>query len=605
MKKRALDTNLFDILAFLLQILVSLSIVILLNAFNQLSSAAGFMIVSVLVGFGFQKKRRNLCNALNSLGDRIIFSSLCIYTAFVLVGNRILVYPINGSVSHRDLIILLLALVWSFQAVCTLFYFFDIFKDSVFYQDEEKEQFNRIAFTAVILAIIFIPAMLSLAAFNPGISDSDSTYSIYFAYHLKKCINWFPPFYYLYLRALLSTFKTVYAIVVFQWIFFSFVILEFAFLLYDLNVKKRFIYLAVLFISINPANYLHLNAIWKDAPYLCSILWMTVILLRISICDAIGKNLSKKVYPELTFSIVLTWFFRKNGIIPVMLTVLTLIILFFFNKNKKILISAISGVLIIALIHTVVYPAMEIRDYKEDSSKQGDAFIGLGQDILGVYYSGGRVSEKAEYIVKGLSRGGENYKYDPTYYSDWKSDLDIGFVEFIRTYIDVFLNNPVKLINAFLCRNDGIWSIFHGEFGDVYVIGYDGNADGETVGGGHYIIDENGKRIMDKWNDYAPAHKDNVLTGVFSFIDHTTANVELIKVLIWRSGLSVWLMIMVWGFAIIKKKNLLLPFVPVVGHIVSLMLACGWAVFRYYWPINLMAQILVVTVYAFSYKKDR
>ena len=588
--KKILEIKHINIVAVIIQVLTAVMLTVVMNISGQISITFGFILISVFTGVDFKNKFNYCAKLFDSNRNRFLFFLFWVYTAVALVGNRALFYPVENLLSFKDTIEFILAFFWSFQMILTALFCFGWITERGF--RKENAGIGTLKFSLIFILVMAASCVLTLYAFNPGISDTDSSYSIYFAYHLINCIDWFPPFYYMYLRAIMTVFRSVSAIVICQWCFFTVAGLEAAFLLRKLGIKDAFIFIMAVVIAFNPANFLHLDSIWKDAPYLCSIFWLTVILLKICIFDRLGEKINGITYVELVLALTGTFFFRKNGIVPVVLTLAAVII--YSRINRKLLVACVSCIAVIIMVRFIVYPAFSVRDYKEDKSKQGDAYVGLGQDILGVYYAGGTLSEDGKYIVEGLTNGVENYDYNPTYYNDWKSGLNIGFVDFIRCYINTFFKNPLKMINAVFCRNDGIWAIYHGDFGDVVCIDYHGNEDGKTVGGANCIYDINGNRVTDEWNDYAHVHKDNKLTEIVSVLTHLSANIELVKIFIWRSGLHVWIMLSAVLWAGTKKKHMFIVYVPVLGQIISLLLACGWSVFRYYWPINLLSAVLTV-----------
>ncbi len=581
-----------DTCFFIFQILTGCILLAVLDFYPRREIAAGFIVWTLISGLGSGKKYELFMKQFHTKAKKILFCVLCLYSAFTLVGNRAVVYPIENIMSLKDCAEVFLAFVWSVQAELTVFYLIDILiRKAVRDSKEDGKVGNQVVFGVLVFFSCMVPLTLTLIAFNPGISDSDMSYSLYFAKHLDYCIDWFPPFYYMFLRAVITVVDSVYAIVITQYLFYTFVITEAAFLLRQFKVKDGFIILIVLLLSFNPANMLQLTWMCKDALYLCSLLWLTIILSRISLDMPYKKPYAPLLYMELVMALVGTFFFRKNGIIPAIIVILALLILCI--KKKSLLLPCIISLALIVLVQCVVYPAFHVRDYRDDPSKQGDAYIGLGQDLRGVYFSGGDISQETLDIVEQLNED-ELYPYNVTYYGNWKADLKVEFGQFIRCYLDTFIKNPIRVINAVFCRNDAIWSIYHGDFGDVALINFYGKADGTTVGGGNHIIDVNGNRVTEKWNDYAPARRENVLTGIVSKYTDLSAEHDICKVILWRSGLHVWVLMAAAVLLIIKKKNLILPYLVIIGQVISLLLACGWSVFRYYWPINVVSVFLIL-----------
>ncbi len=78
--------------------------------------------------------------------------------------------------------------------------------------------------------------------------------------------------------------------------------------------------------------------------------------------------------------------------------------------------------------------------------------IGLSQDILGVYYAGGEVSEGTLQMVYIMTENNNaEYSYNPTG-SLQSYDLAVEPVDFIKNYIQTFLRNPVIMARAVIVR---------------------------------------------------------------------------------------------------------------------------------------------------------
>ncbi|MCI8854576.1 MAG: hypothetical protein HFI32_13980 [Lachnospiraceae bacterium] len=260
-------------------------------------------------------------------------------------------------------------------------------------------------------------------------------------------------------------------------------------------------------------------------------------------------------------------------------------LLVFLRKNKKIW---ITGGLILTTLTIVKGPIYKYLEIKETG--QYGMYIGLGQDILGAYYSGGEISEETLQMIT-IMTGHDivEYEYTPTW-ARQDYNLYVTPPQFIKSYLDTFIHNPILMIRAIIAREDALWNIFPGE--------------DAVLGGVNYTetMDE-----YDEWSKYYPERKFNSFQTVMSKFTTYTANNQWISAIEWRCGLHllfalVAIITMIWDRGI---KKYLLIVAPMIGHTFSLLLSTGWSDFRYYWPINLMSLFVILFMSSISNKIEK
>lgn len=166
-------------------------------------------------------------------------------------------------------------------------------------------------------------------------------------------------------------------------------------------------------------------------------------------------------------------------------------------------------------------------------------YIGLGQDVLGAYYSGGEVSE------------------------------------------DTFVKNPILMLRAVIDREDALWDIFMGKDSMLGCVNYTGTSDEDT-----------------EWTAYYPErHYVSLYTDMAVATDYT-AKTQWIAAIEWRCGLFLLLGLTAFLFILFKRGQgkYLVVLAPMVGHILSLLLSTGWSDFRYFWPVNLLNTVWIMIV---------
>lgn len=554
------------------------------NGFRR-STQAFLYVLSVLPSFWFSELQKFFSGVLRSRKKRILFLLMALISGFCYTGNRAFLYPLNKRVSLSDLGIFLVSVVWVipiFALFCCVLEGRSSCASAQVKPIRRRRRLRTPIFLILSGIMLLLPACYALYAFNPGISSPDSAFCMDAAHHLYGMANWHPPFYCMLLKAILLLWDSTYLVILFQFAFWVFV-LEDAFLFCrQRGISDGVLLLISLLMGINPANYIQLCTIWKDIPYGISLVWLTVALAKL----VLRQENSILVYLEFVSASVFTFFLRQNGIVPCLLCLLAVVII--FRKDRKLRYSVGISILAIVLIRGPVYSALHIQ------KAGGGIYIGLSQDILGVYYAGGDVSDETMEMIRTLiDDNPENYSYSP-YWSKASYDLDVSMGEFIGNYVDTFRRHPVLMLRAILCRQDGYWDLFWGQDSILAVqevntsegsINYTGTMDDSDT----------------TWSTYYPRRVVNNATERLSRLDDFIVFHELPKWLTWHTG--QFFLAALWAFLdclFQRRRNLWLVFLPFAGQVLSLILSTGWSEFRYYWPLNLMTVFLVLLMATIS-----
>lgn len=565
--------------------IVSLSITYLVLELSKLAIDISLkIIISVMVFGATYWVENNWDKVSKRLKDKkcaAIMILLAAWTAFSLIGSRCFIYPINMNITIGAVLLYIITVLLMFPLVSVI-----MIKSEEFCEKHVREREEKVPWDFVIVTIVavLISALYYLRAFNPAISSPDTKYCMYYGLNSIRGINdWHPAFYILWLKAILRIIPTAQAVVVVQYIFYIYVLLRGFLFLYEKGLPKQFLYGAMLLTVFNCANTLHLMTIWKDIPYTLSITWLTILIAIL----LFGERKRKVyIYIELIVALIWTCFFRQPGIVPFIIVGIALILM--FRESWKIWFSVIAAVCIALVIKFPVYNYYEIQ-----TDHGGGIYIGLGQDIMGVYYNGGEISESAMEIVNVLSESDiAGYAYSP-YRATASYELNVTKVEFIKAYIDTFIKNPVMMTRSVLCRMDTVWDVFMGEDGILGCVGFTGTMDGEEING-------------EKWENLWGERENNFITQrVQDLVTYSVEN-PILNVLEWRTGIWFLAFLLAMGICSWKQKfnRTFLLFTPCVSHILSLALSTGWSDFRYFWPINLMTLFVFLTVVTLKSEKN-
>lgn len=526
-------------------------------------------LISICSSIRLDDKRNIVAQICNTPFKTIVLYLLYVYSAFALVGQRILIYPLNRKVTLIGLFVLAITILWFIPVIQTILCLFEVFKKNLFTTTEHILKTRT--FVAIVIAIILIPAAYNLFANNPGITTRDTYSCMLNAHHISGMRDWHPAFYCMILSIILHIWDSTYAVILAQYFFWSYVILELLLYLRKKRMRDSVLITVALFTGLNAANFMHINTIWKDIPYTLSLVWSLIIGAKLSIDFKEYKN-RWYIYIELFIALVGVYLYRKNGMVSFIIVSVTMLL--FFYKNIKIWCTLVLAIFSIFFIKGPIYKSLDIQN----TGKTG-MYIGLSQDILGVYFAGGEISESTLQMINVMTNNNTaETAYTPTW-SFSSYDLDVEPKEFIFNYIDTFFRNPITMVRAVIAREDALWNIFLGQDARVNEVNDSGTMDG-----------------IEKWNEYYPARKFTSLHSRMLAATTYTAESQWISAIEWRAGLFTLFGIIAIAFVAFKggAKRYLVIVSPIIGHSLSLLLSTGWSDFRYFWPLNLMNMSIIL-----------
>lgn len=545
-----------------------------------------FWLISCLSVYKAEDKVKYMQKKIKNNLLKVLYLLLNFYAAFSLVGNYLFVYPLNKEVIFSEMLIYLITVIWFLPITSTFIYYYGNIKL------EKIDRMPAVRFGLISVLLLIIPAVFALYAFNPGISSVDTSVCMAENAHaIKNALDWHPIFYCILLKGILKIWDSTYMVIYVQWFFWVYVILRWMLYMRKKGISDRFLLVLTGIIGVNTVNWLHICTIWKDVPYAIALLWITLIIVQF--VDNLGTDKQRwYLFLELTIALVLCCLLRKNGIIPYL--IISVSIVWFFRKNIKLIGAVGISVIMVMAISGPLYSSLGIISPNDDEEYQGGKYIGLGQDILGVYYGDGKISLKTMKIINGLTGfTNSEFKYNP-YWAGTRYDLEIEMDDFIINYIDTFIHSPITMIRSVLCRHDAVWNILPGKESMMGCVAYYSQIDEW----GEIVCHDKDSIIAVKWNDFYPEHEGNEFSVLMARIADNSAKDQLLNLLEWRCGLHTLVLLMAGCTLLlnVKRSKAYLAMVPFWGHVIGLLLSTGWADFRYYWPLNLISIFLVVWI---------
>ena len=544
-----------------------------------------FFVLSLLSIIQYEKKAQYIRKLADTSWKRTFVCILYVCAAFTLVGNSIFVYPIDAEVKIAGIFVFCITVLWFIPVINTFLYLLNFLWKKMFEESNAERTYSFI-FLVILLLCLLGPAAINLYANNPGIGSWDTWFCmIDNARDLYAMNGWQPPIYCLILKMILRVWNSTYAVIIWQYLFWSYVMLELLLYVRKKGCKDIWIIILALLFGTNASNYMLINTIWKDVPYTMSLLWCMVIVAKLVLDQEMYKH-KYYIYFELVLALSGVCLYRNNGIVCLVIISISIFAVAALRKNFKIWMSIILSLVVVFLVQVPLYSHFGVDRTDERTGK----YIGLGQDILGTYYAGGEVSEETMQMINVMTAyNNAEYIYDPAS-SNQSTKLDVEVKDFIESYIDTFFKNPVLTTRAVLARVDAAWDVYPGNESSVTLANFYGTPDG-----------------IGDWNDYYPTRKINSFTIKMNDMTTYIANTQWLNAIVWRCGLLTLLGIAALLNMIIRvrRKRYLIAYSPILGQVIGLALSTGWSNFRYFWPLNLMNMFFIIYTFMVIQKEQK
>lgn len=500
--------------------------------------------------------------------DRIHSVILSIILSFALIGNYLFCYPLAKNTSLIDVILFLLFTCCIFPVAAAFIRLEkEVLKKDFF---EEKRDVDKKHYVKMRLIYIFLTELVGiimLLAFNPAIVSWDAYEVLAEAYGLSMLLEYAGLMYVGIFAVLLRICNSIMFLGITQITIFALLFSRiFIWLEKKSNLRADILVIAYILLLIFPGNMMMLATLTKDVYYALGIIGLTFCLIRMYM-----KESQWFLYAEYAVWLFVVYEIRQSGMIVSIIVAAAAAFLF---KNRKIFISTIAAIGLVMVFSIAVLSC----DYEETPA--GLKYVALYQDLLGVYYSGGKISKEVEEIINiGI---GDNLEFADQYTPYWAyydeyvyniDEIEMGY--FLKGYIDTFLKNPRIMLRAILCRMDMLWDIRLGKEG------YE-SWQWKTL------------MISEEWSSLVPERNVNALTKIIDCYGKASLK-EPIKSLVWRQG--VWFIICIASFMSMWKrdKRSIVIYMPLAAFVFSYLVSLGWSHYRYYWSIELLAVVLCMT----------
>ena len=358
--------------------------------------------------------------------------------------------------------------------------------------------------------------------------------------------------------------------------------------------------------AVLPSNGLMVITLWSNISYTLSLLFLTLMLVRVRSSVKKGEKLSLFHILETGIALALTFTTRSTGFIPAILSGVYLIGLAFSQKKGRlrVLASALLGCLLVVLIQGPLYQTMTIRGEMEEEELVYVVWLQALDGLNTVLYYDGDLPEGAEeYMLTQANR--EEWKdafheYDIPYrrfyeFIPYETVTKAKEKEVVFYYMRAFMKEPALMIRNRLNNANLLWDITQAS-----------GAHNERVWMG--VVE----------NDMGIEHRDNALSTLFRQIALSIIPaISLLDILLYRSGIYIILSMLLAAAVCARKRSdclseqdqgkgktsLLSAFLPMLGDVIALFLSLNFPAFRHVWFIPVLFSFLSI-YFLLELKKD-
>ncbi|MCL1864166.1 MAG: hypothetical protein FWF78_11465 [Defluviitaleaceae bacterium] len=311
-----------------------------------------------------------------------------------------------------------------------------------------------------------------------------------------------------------------------------------------------------------------------------SILWITYVIIKI-LQDGDAQRTSLCI--QLCLCLVYMYFIKSNVMVVFFVIYPVLLVMFYKNKMKKMLVSMGA---VIALILFVRFPIHSlvgaVRDYNIDAAR---FFAGL-HDMQATYYRGGTLSESSLEMLNNAIPNIEDLRdtFHPEAMAprrrEWMNRefvfREISTGEFIINYADTFVRNPWYMFSTMLHRTRHYW-----------------------------VVDP-----KNNITNHAPRHFNSGSAEYFGVVRGRNEHLEIIfaqlrratethfgMTFFWRHGFWMALLLVSAGWVFLMREyKWLIAYIPVFAFMATKFLTSAWLEYRYGLPIFFVGMFLPVVV---------
>lgn len=446
---------------------------------------------------------------------------------------------------------------------------------TVIWKDERKK--NCLVFLGyfVFLLVVWLPYLFS---YRPGGIYSDTVDSLDMALGNKPMENHHPVLYTLTWRFVfwisgvfrgVNVHKGLNAYTTLQTMLLAGVLAGFLYYLYKKGIHKYVLTSLLLLFATFPLYPYYGISLWKD-----TIFSITLFVYCVFLFDTFHncpEDITKRQLSIYAVLSVLVMFLRNNGIYIVLLSTVGIVLLCLKTRKRIAKRIGIISAILIVVAWVIQGPGFDRAGYNIDRATESLG-IPIQQTAFILSTNGNVEGVDMEFLDTLMPLENWQTLYNPVVADTIKFDpsfdkifLEENSSEFMKVYLKLVLNNPVKAVKSYFLQTMGFWNIFESDSTAYICNMHFGNAN-------YYISDYFDYLFDISFNDMVEP-KNYLSAAIF-----------------------VWMMISTVFICLHKRYYVgLIPVLPTLGLWITIMLATPVAFsFRYIYGLFLCAPLYLL-----------
>lgn len=507
----------------------------------------------------FNKKSTRILFAIIMIG---VSCSICL-TSFFMSKNFV-----PWTISLQGNIMLIVCAFWVVPLLLIPIYILstDIFckMDKLWVVGKIKNMGSQKFGFLVFLFSVFVWTVWLIAC-NPANTGPDTFTMLDEAMGVSKLTTWFSVLYILFMKLCYSIIPHISFIAVVQIVMLS--VLNACFFSFFKSKWKNSggsLFLGVLLVVLLPANALMVNTVLSNTAYGICVLTCIYLLMRFVDDSDYFNNIFHVIVGALCVTGV--FLFRNEGVVVAILIWILLGCLA-LRRNAKMLWGIVAlSIILVCLIRGPLYSALNV-----ESNTVGAAAGTSGDMILATVYFDGQLPDDVEecllekaplsawkevYLEYELDNTGEYYHY----LAEQSNVFDMA--------LRCAINNPGIAIRERLTHTSFVWEIL------------------EPLNGHHSRCV---RKLLPEDNHYGYVRSTNILTKLLpNGLYIATLMFCVTDSICYRGAISLIICFLVLLVMNCRRDYLqMILFVPILGIVITQVLAQTWQGYRHIWPITL------------------
>ncbi|WP_191560040.1 DUF6020 family protein [Metabacillus idriensis] len=279
--------------------------------------------------------------------------------------------------------------------------------------------------------------------------------------HTGQLDNWHPVVYTLLIMFLTQIWDNPAIVSLFQIVIIAGIIGYTCYRLEKFNFPKWSTWTLAVFFAISPVNSIYSITIWKDVLYSAFLLLFIVLVFNIVKTKGLWIKSKSHFFFFIITSLSLI-FFRHNGF-PVFIVTMILILVFYWNVKKQVIIGLTSVAIIYLLVTGPVFNILGVKP-----SDPNEALSIPTQQLATIIIEDGNISESQEEYLNEIfpielwKERFNPYNTNPIKFSWGEYNREVIFDDtkkYFSTWLELCIQNPKLALKGFFTHTSLVWQI--------------------------------------------------------------------------------------------------------------------------------------------------